>query len=202
MIHPIQPGAPSAITLPEPRYIARRNFFNFFGIKCRFTTLDGRPLFFVKLKAFRLREDITLFADEALTHPLLSIKARQIIDFSSAYDVVDLTTQQRVGALRRRGLKSLLRDEWEILDPAEQVVGLLQEDSQLMALLRRFLSSLIPQNYHLTMHGQQVAVVTGTWNPFIVKHTMDLSEDRSGLLDQRLALAASVLLMTIEGKQG
>lgn len=201
MSYAIEPGPPGAITLPEPRYIARRNFFNFFGIKCRLTTLDGRPLFFVKLKAFRLKEDITVFADEALTHPLMSIKARQIIDFSAAYDVVDLTTQQRVGALRRRGFKSIVRDEWEILDPTDQVLGLMQEDSTLMALLRRFLSSLIPQNYHITMHGQQVAVVTGTWNPFIVKHTMDLSFDQSGLLDQRLALAASVLLMTIEGKQ-
>jgi hypothetical protein len=156
----------------------------------------------VKLKAFRLREDITVFADEALTQPLLSIKARQIIDFSAAYDVIDLTTQVRVGALRRKGLKSLLRDEWEILDASDQVLGLMQEDSQLMALLRRFLSSLIPQNYHVTVHGQQVGVVTGTWNPFLVKHTMDLSSDHGQLLDQRLALAASVLLMTIEGKQG
>ena len=202
MSYPIQPGVPGAITLPEPRYIARRNFFNFFGIKCRFTTLDGRPLFFVKLKAFRLKEDITLFADQALTQPLMSIKARQIIDFSAAYDVVDLTTQTRVGALRRRGLKSLLRDEWEILDPGDQAIGLMQEDSQLMALLRRFLSNLIPQNYHVTMHGQPVAVITGTWNPFIVKHTMDLSPDQGQVFDRRLALAASVLLMTIEGKQG
>jgi hypothetical protein len=202
MTYPIQPGAPSAISLPEPAYEARRNFFNFFGIRCRIATTGGQSLFFVKLKAFRLKEDITLCADEALTQPLLSIKARQIIDFSAAYDVVDLTTQARVGALRRRGLKSLLRDEWEILDPADQVIGVMQEDSQLMALLRRFLSSLIPQHYHITVHNQPAAVITGTWNPFIVKHKMDLSADRSGLLDQRLALAASVLLMTVEGKQG
>jgi hypothetical protein len=43
--------------------------------------------------------------------------------------------------------------------------------------------------------------VVGTWNPFLVQHTMDLTRNRQQYLDPRLALAASVLLLTIEGKQ-
>ena len=202
MSYAMQPGAPSAIAALGRGYVARRNFFNFFGIKCRILSLDGRAILFVHLKAFKLREDITVYGDEGMSRPLLGIQARQIIDFSAAYDVVDHTTGQRVGALRRRGLKSILRDEWELLDPADQVIGVLIEDSQLMALLRRFLSNLIPQNYHLSVHGQPAATFTGTWNPFVVKHTVDLSADNGGLLDPRLALAASVLLLTVEGKQG
>jgi len=202
MTSAIQHGAPSALAALGRGYVARRNLFNLFGIKCRILSLDGRPLLFVHLKAFRLRECITVYVDEAMSQPLLGIQARQIIDFSAAYDVFDHSTGQRVGALRRRGLKSILRDEWDILDVADQVIGQLIEDSQLMALLRRFLSNLIPQNYHLSIHGKTSATFTGTWNPFVVKHTVDLSADTEGLLDPRLALAASVLLLTVEGKQG
>ena len=198
----IQPPSNNALALLQNGYVARRNFFNFLGIKCRIFSLDGTPLFFVHLKAFKLRENITVYRDEAQTQPLLGIQARQILDFSAAYDVVDQTTGQRVGAMRRKGFKSIVRDEWELLDTGDQVIGLLQEDSMLMALLRRFLSNLIPQNYHLSVRGQPVAVFTGTWNPFIVAHTVNLSANSGGALDPRLALAASVLLMTIEGKQG
>ncbi len=201
MNHAIQPAISHAMSALESGYVARRSFFNLFGITCRIFSLVGEPLFFVRLKAFKLKEDITIFRDETGSQPLLSIRARHIIDFSAAYDVVDLTTSQRVGALRRKGLKSILRDEWELLDINDQVIGLLQEDSQLMALLRRFLSNLIPQNYHLTVHGHVAASFVGTWNPFIIKHTVALEPDPARHLDRRLALAASVLLMTIEGKQ-
>lgn len=202
MAQAIQPVAQNPIAHVQHKYVARRNFFNFLGIKCQIQTPEGHPFLFVHLKAFKLKEDITVYADANHTQPLLSIKARQILDFSAAYDVVDVTMNQKLGALRRKGLKSILRDEWEILDPHDQVVGLIQEDSMGLALLRRFLSNLIPQNYTMTLGGQEVAHMNGTWNPFIVMHTMDLSMDTQGWVDKRLAIATSVLLMTVEGKQG
>ena len=39
---------------------------------------------------------------------------------------------------RRKGLKSLLKDEWTIMDPSDREIGLIKEDSALMATLRRF----------------------------------------------------------------
>lgn len=197
----IQTAGGSQLARVQNQYIARRNFLNFFGIRCRILTPDGQPFMFVHLKAFKLKEDITVYADEAQTQPLLSIKARSILDFSAAYDVVDATNGEHVGVLRRKGWSSLMRDEWQILDAQEQLVGILQEDSLILALVRRFVSNLLPQNYTLTMGGHTVAEVRGSWNPFLVKHTMDLSADAEGRVDRRLAIAASVLLMTIEGKQ-
>ncbi|NIA15532.1 MAG: hypothetical protein GWP08_15830 [Nitrospiraceae bacterium] len=47
---------------------------------------------------------------------LLCIQARSILDFSAAYDVVDSTTGEKAGALKRKGLKSILRDAWIIMD--------------------------------------------------------------------------------------
>jgi len=181
-------------------YVARRNFFNFLGITCRILDTAGSLLFYIKMKAFKLREDITIYRDAGRTQPLLTIKARQIIDFSACYDVLDVQSGQTVGSCRRKGLKSILKDEWELLDSDEALVGHAKEDSMLLALVRRFLSNLVPQTFLIEAMGEQVGKLKGTWNPFLVKYAVDFSNNR-GQLDPRLGLAITVLLLTIEGKQ-
>jgi hypothetical protein len=132
---------------------------------------------------------------------VLSIQARSIIDFSATYDVTDSRTGERVGALQRKGLKSLLRDEWSLLDAAGQQVGIIEEDSMLMSLLRRFLTNLIPQTFHGSVDGQRVFTFRQRFNPFVLKMELDFSEDSGGRLDRRLGIAAGVLLCAIEGRQ-
>ena len=183
------------------QYLARRKVLTLFAPKFHIYDAFGHLVAFVEQKAFKLKEDITVFADEEKQRPLLRIQARQIIDFSAAYDVVDMSTQQKVGALRRKGLKSLLRDEWILLAPTERQIGLLQEDSQLLATLRRFLSNLIPQRYHIWLDGQEAGRIHQHFNPFVLKHDVDLRADTGRRLDRRLALAAVVLLLAIEGRQ-
>ena len=80
-------------------------------------------------------------------------------------------------------------------------MGTIQEDSALMATLRRFLTNLIPQNYDFLIGGQKVGDFRQHFNPFVYHATMDLSADQSRKLDRRLALAAGILLLAIEGRQ-
>jgi uncharacterized protein YxjI len=122
------------------QYLLKRQVFALTG-KFRFYDPSGSLVMFSEQKMFRLREDIRVYSDESKSQEVLMIKARQIIDFSAAFDVVDSVSGQKVGALRRKGLASILRDEWEILDVNDNVIGTLFEDSMGMALLRRFLSS-------------------------------------------------------------
>ncbi|MBW2524626.1 MAG: hypothetical protein JRI23_10645 [Deltaproteobacteria bacterium] len=182
-------------------YVARKNFFNFWGVKCRILSLDGQLMHFVYQKALKLKEDITVYADAGRQVPQLHIKARQIIDFSAAYDVVEVQSGAKLGALRRKGWASFARDEWEVLDVYDQPIATILEDSLAMALLRRFLSNLIPQNYTFYVGQAPVGQVQGTWNPFLVKYLVDFSQDPNRYLDRRLALAGIVLLMCIEGRQ-
>jgi hypothetical protein len=161
----------------------------------------GQLVAYVEQKAFKLKEDITVFADEQKQRPLLRIQARKIIDFSAAYDVVDASDQQKVGALRRKGLKSILRDEWQVLDPADQQIAHIQEDSTMLATLRRFLTNLIPQSYHVLSNGREIGIIRQNFNPFVLKLNVDLRSDPGRQLDRRLALAAVVLLLAIEGRQ-
>ncbi|MCY2950700.1 MAG: hypothetical protein NTU53_01835 [Planctomycetota bacterium] len=183
------------------QYTVRRKIFKIFGGAFHVYDPMGRIVGYSKMAAFKLKEDIRLYADESMRTELLVIQARQVIDFSAAYDVYDPAQRAKIGVLRRRGFKSLLKDEWEILNADDQQIGTVQEDSWLMATLRRFLTNLIPQSYHIDVQGAPVAIIRQNFNPFVLKLNVDLTQDARQLLDRRLALAATILLAAIEGRQ-
>lgn len=183
------------------QYLLKRKILALTG---QFRIFDpaGQMVLFSKQKMFKLKEDIRAFADESMTQELLLIKARQVIDFSAAYDIFDSSMQSKVGALRRKGFRSMARDEWEVLDANDQVIGVLQEDSLGRALLRRFLlGSLLPQDYDLRMNGQKVADYRQRFRLVGYHLDLDFSLDTARQLDRRLGIAAAILLGTIEGKQ-
>ncbi len=182
-------------------YLLKRQVFALTG-KFRIYDPSGNLLLFSEQKMFRLREDIRVYGDEAKSQEMLMIKARQIIDFSAAYDVIDSLSNQKVGVLRRKGWRSLVRDQWEVLDADDTVTGLLFEDSVQLALLRRFLlGSLLPQNYDITLGTERVADLRQRFNPFAYQLDMDFSMDIAHRLDRRIGIAAGILLAAIEGKQ-
>ena len=184
-----------------PSYLLKRQAIALAG-KFRVYDPSGNLVMFSEQKLFKWREDIRVYADENKTQEVLSIKARQIVDFSAAYDVVDTALNQKVGTLRRKGLHSILRDEWEVLDTNDNVKGLLFEDSMGLALLRRFvLGSWLPQNYDITFGAVRVADLKQNFNLFRYELNLDFTMDAGHLLDRRLGIAAGVLLAAVEGKQ-
>lgn len=184
-----------------PRYLLKRQALALTG-KFRFYDPTGNLVMFSEQKMFRLREDIRVYSDESKSREVLSIKARQIIDFSAAYDVVDTELNQKVGVLRRKGLRSLIRDQWEVLDANNQLIGTLFEDNLGLALLRRFeLGSWLPQNYDISIGGARVADLKQNFHLFRYELQLDFSMDTTQRLDRRVGIAAGILLAAIEGKQ-
>ena len=184
-----------------PTYLLQRQAIALTG-KFRFYDPAGRLVMFSEQKMFRLREDIRVYDGEDKVREVLSVKARQIMDFSAAYDVVDTEMNQKVGVLRRKGLRSILRDEWEVLDANDQVIGQLFEDSVGLALLRRLvLGSWLPQNYDMTIGGARVADLKQNFNLFRYELNLDFSMDTTSRLDRRVGIAAGILLAAVEGKQ-
>jgi hypothetical protein len=192
-----------------PTYTIRTKVLQVFGGSYDIYAPDGSLVLFASKKAFKLKEDIRLFSDKEKSEELLVIRARQIIDFRSAYDIEDATTHERVGTLKRKGFKSIARDEWIIMDADDKEVGIIQEDNLSLALLRRvmamFVINLIPQSYRCEMNGEIVCTFRDHFNPLVKKIEVDFGDDGAlGLkprLDRRMGLAAAVLLCAIEGKQ-
>lgn len=198
------------MSLPElyqhDHLVARRKLFQFFGATFHIYATDGQMLACSKQRAFRLKEDIRVFADENLEEELLQIKADRIIDFSASYSVIDSQTGEHYGSLRRKGWSSLFRDRWEIVDSDDIVRGKITEESGWKAFVRRFAGGLVallmPQTFVLEVEGERVATMRQNLGLFVHKFQVDLSHDEAGLLPRPLAIAAVVLLLAIEGRQG
>jgi len=191
----------SSLAFQYDKYLLKRQVFALTG-KFRIYDPMENLILFSEQKMFRLREDIRVYGDESKTQEVLMIKARQIIDFSAAYDVIASSTGQKAGALRRKGWRSLLRDEWEILDANDQPIGKLFEDSMGRALIRRFLlGTLLPQNYDITIGTERVADLKQRFDLFAYRLDLDFSMDTGRRLDRRLGIAAGILLAAVEGKQ-
>jgi uncharacterized protein YxjI len=183
------------------RYLLRRQVLALTG-KFRIYEPGGRMVLFSQQKMFRLKEDIRVYSDESMSQELMLIKARSIIDFSAAYDVIDSSSGQKVGVWRRKGLHSIVRDEWELLDTQDVAMGVMIEDDMTQALLRRFLlGKLLPQNYDVLVGGQRVVDLKQRFNLLRYELDIDFTADRARKIDPRLGLAAAILLATIEGRQ-
>lgn len=182
------------------QYLLKRQVLALTG-KLRLYNPSGGLVLYSQQKMFRLREDIRIYSDESQSQELLHIQARQIIDFSAAYDVIDKTTGMNVGVLRRKGLRSMLRDEWEVLDASGNPLGILTEDNMTLAMLRRFVAgNWLPQNYDLLINGQRAMDLKQRFNLF--RYELDLIFTPGFTqLDRRLGIAAGILLAIVEGKQ-
>jgi uncharacterized protein YxjI len=78
------------------------------------TDNSGRLLMYVRQKAFKLKEAITVFGDEAQTMPLYRINADRILDFSANYTISDAAGQV-LGRVKQQGMRSIWRARFDIL---------------------------------------------------------------------------------------
>ena len=190
----------AATVFQQDAFVARQKIFSLapcFYINDR----NGNALAFLRKKVFTWKDEIRVFTDEGQSLELLHIKARKIIDWGTAFDVTDSINRQKIGALKRRGWKSLVRKEWILMDAFDQEIGMVKEDSMLLAFVRRWITALLPQTYTFEIGGQEIGTATQNWNLFAPKLHVDFTADPARRLDRRLAVAAVVLLIAVEGRQ-
>lgn len=94
----------------------------------RVTDANGQLIAYVRQKAFKLREDITIFADEAQTRPLYRINANRILDFNASYAIT--TPEGRpIGSVYRPGARSIWKASYTISDAGGDAIGLVHEEN-------------------------------------------------------------------------
>ncbi|MEQ1821223.1 MAG: hypothetical protein ABL949_01810 [Fimbriimonadaceae bacterium] len=192
---------PESLTFTHNKYLLKRDLLTLFGAKLYVYDSDQNLALFVKQAAFKLREDIRVYSDQSMAKEVMSIKARQIIDFSAAYDVVETTTGAKLGAFRRKGWSSMIRDNWQILDAYDVQIGEITEDNMTLALVRRFLSNLVPQGYDAKFGAEKTADYQQRFNPFAYNLDIDFSMDVNKRMDRRVGLCGAILLAAVEGRQ-
>jgi uncharacterized protein YxjI len=89
---------------------------------------NGDLLGYVKQKLLKLKEDINVFADEQQTQHLYNIKADRVLDFSAKYNFTDARGNP-VGAIKRKGMRSIFKAQYEIYDPSGVLAMEIREEN-------------------------------------------------------------------------
>jgi len=89
---------------------------------------NGNLIGYVKQKLLKLKEDINVFADENQTQLLFNIKADRVIDFSARYNFTD-NSGRFLGSIKRQGMRSLWRTNYQISDSNNQQLMEIHEEN-------------------------------------------------------------------------
>ena len=98
---------------------------------------NGNLLGYVKQKLLKLKEDINVFADEQQTQHLFNIKADRVLDFSAKYNFTD-NQGNVLGAIKRKGMRSIWKANYEITDPAGNLVFQVNEENAWVKVIDAF----------------------------------------------------------------
>lgn len=186
-------GSRAAAPFGFGHYTIKRPFLTLFGRKFHVFGPDGQQVMYVKHKILTFKDEWNIFSDESESNALLRVKARQAIGLNIITDVFDAKSGEKVGAVRNKGLKSIVRDSWEVLDTNDNVVGQFGEDSN--ALLRRFIPVLLG-HWHMEIGGSSVAKVDQVFRFFTKEFTLAISEQRK--VDPRLVIGCAMLALMRE----
>jgi uncharacterized protein YxjI len=179
----------------QTQYIIKRKFWSFFERIFRVWTPDGQLIMYIKHPLLKLREEFTVFADEAQTKPLLFMKSRQVIEIIFSYDVVDALTGEALGSVQKKGLRSIIRDKFIILDPRGTEVGYAEEQGA--SLLRRFFP-ILTSKHAIFVDGQRAADIRQVFRFFNKEFTVTLQPSR---LEPRFVLAVALLALIAEARR-
>ena len=172
---------------------------------------SGRLLLYVKMKLFKLREAITVFADREQTRPLYYIQADRIIDFSATYHITD-ASNALIGSVRQQGMRSIWRARFNILRGDTAVFEVHEENPwakvgdhffgelPLIGLLSGYVFN--PRYIVRTVDGGEV--LRATKKPALLEGLFQIDRLETPLTaeDERLLLIGAVTTMMLEKNRG
>jgi uncharacterized protein YxjI len=179
----------------QSHYVIRRKFWSVFERVFRVFTGDGQLIMYIQHPLLKLREEFMVYADEAKAQPLLKVKSQQVIAINFSYEVFDAQTGQLLGSVQKKGLRSIIRDKFIILDPLGTEIGYAEEQGA--ALLRRFFP-LLTSKHAIFSGGQQIAYIRQRFRLFTKEFTVDTQPSS---MDPRFVLAVALLALIAEARR-
>ena len=179
----------------QSSYRIKRPFWSFLERTFRVFTMDGQLIMKIRHPLMRLREAFNVYADEGETQPILQIRARQMIAINFTFDVVDTTTGAALGTVQKRGMRSIVRDKFLILDPSGVEIGMMEEQGA--SVLRRFIP-ILTSKHSVFINGQEVGRMRQIFRFFTKEFEIHIAP---GQADPRFILACALLALMAEARR-
>ncbi|NLT38041.1 MAG: hypothetical protein GXX95_07780 [Methanomassiliicoccus sp.] len=159
---------------------------------------QGRTLGFTKQKLLRLREDIRIYADEAMVRELFWVHQEQVMDAWGTFAVVDTAANVCVGKIRRNIMSGLLADEYYLLDPYGQQIGRVYEETG-RGLVRKYLpfGGLVTERVVVELYGRPVTEIKQQFKIIGDEWDVDCSK-LPPQFDRRVLLAGIIMMGMVE----
>ena len=179
----------------QTKYTIKRKFWSFLERIFRVFTADGQLFMYVQHPVLKLREEFQVYADEAKTRPILLVKSKQAIAINFSYEVTDVQTGQVLGAVQKKGLKSIIRDKFIILDAAGAEIGTAEEQGH--SVMRRIFRFL-PGHHAIFVGGNKVASIDQKFRFFTREFNVEMQPSQ---LDPRFVLAVALLALMADARR-
>jgi len=172
----------------------------------------GQIICYAKQKAFKLKEAVTVFGDEAQTRPLYRIAADRVIDISAQYRVEDAATGATLGVIQRRGMRSFWRAHYEVMREGRLLFTIQEEnpwtklfDSMVgeLPVVGMFTGYLLHPAYRVSRAGSEEPMLRAVKQPAFFEGRYRV-ESPGALPDdeERLALLSILMMLLLERQRG
>jgi uncharacterized protein YxjI len=144
------------------------------------------------------KRHVHFYRDDSRRELLLEVLQDQKLAFLTHTYTVNEPGGRTLARLSKNLLTDIFRKKWNVWSPDGRPLWEAKEDSVLMALVRRFLTRLVPLCFIFCLPGGQVVGEFNRKFTLLDRYVLDLSRDSGRALDRRVAIAMGVMLDTGE----
>lgn len=172
--------------------------------QCYVEDASGAEVCYVKQKLLRLREKVEVFTNSSRQQLLCTIAADRMIDFSASY-TFRTPEGQMLGAVRRRGLKSIWKASYQIVNaqgeptfeiheenPFAKIVDGLLGEIPVLGLLTGFIAH---PRYVVQQNGKTVLRMTK--RRAFLEGRFDIEQVEPVPADEELGIVLSLLMFVM-----
>jgi uncharacterized protein YxjI len=175
---------------------------------------NGALMLQVKQKALTLREETTVFADEAKKVPLYKMLADRVIGFRAVHRITRLADNALIGSVKATGFRSLWRTQYDITDSSEKIILTVREENPWIKVLDALvdeiplvgfvIATFINPRYLMTdEHGTVLYRITKKRSFIDRNFTLEqIAPDAHVGVDERLVSLALIQVIFLEHHRG
>ncbi len=184
-------------SLKDDDFIIEEKFFSL-GKKYIIKNSERKQVAYCSRKSMQLREDIRIFTDETEEKELFRIEQENVMNFTGKFKVFEGGTDKIIGHLKREGVRSVINDEWTILNPEKERIGRAVTDSLVKEAVRIKKLKRLPHRYKIYHDGERVGIYKQRFLSMKKAYRLQVTGDPEFTLDRRLLISLAICLDAIE----